>query len=83
MVIGTICILIVLLLFMGASFKPLRFMGGLCVKLIIGAMLLFFLNAFAGSFGIHIPINLVTAGISGILGVPGVLSLAAIQYWIL
>lgn len=81
--ISAIVIMIFLLLFLGASFKPFRLLGNVFVKLIIGAMLLFFLNAFGSSIGLHVPINFATACVTGFLGVPGLLSLAAIQYWIL
>ena len=83
MVVSIIFILIVLLLLMGTPSKPLKFLGSLFTKVVIGGMLLFFLNAFGSNFGLHVPINAVTAGVAGILGVPGLLSLAAIQYWIL
>ena len=82
-VIPVIVILIVLLLSLGASFKPFRLLGNLMVKVLIGAILLFFLNVFGSNIGLHVPINAATAGIAGLLGIPGVLSLAAIQYWIL
>ncbi|MGM9924188.1 MAG: pro-sigmaK processing inhibitor BofA family protein [Bacillus sp. (in: firmicutes)] len=81
-VVSIIVGLIVILLLMGASFKPLRFIGNITVKIVIGAMLLFFLNAFGGSIGLHVPINFATAGIAGLLGIPGVFTLAALQYWI-
>ncbi|MGN1400152.1 MAG: pro-sigmaK processing inhibitor BofA family protein [Bacillus sp. (in: firmicutes)] len=82
-VISIIVSLILLLLFVGSSFTPLKWFGNLFVRVIIGAMLLFFLNAVGAGIGLHVPINAATAGIAGILGVPGVISLAAIQYWIM
>ncbi|WP_050613547.1 pro-sigmaK processing inhibitor BofA family protein [Bacillus testis] len=81
-VIAVIVVLVLSLLFAGTTFKPLRFMGSLAAKLVIGGMFLFFLNAFGSSIGLHVPINVATASVAGILGIPGVLSLAAIQYWI-
>ena len=82
-IVTTIVVLILLLLFLGASFKPVRFVGNLLIKFVIGAMLLFFLNAFGGTVGLHVPINLTTAGIAGFLGFPVLMALAAIQYWVL
>ncbi|MET3700090.1 inhibitor of the pro-sigma K processing machinery [Bacillus oleivorans] len=76
-------ILIILLLFTGASIKPLRYIGNGLIKILIGALLLFFLNAIGGQFGIHVPINIVTSVLSGFLGVPGVVALAAIDIWVL
>lgn len=82
-VVAVIVALIIMLLLAGTPSKPLKFIGSLFAKVVIGGMLLFFLNAFGSSFGLHVPINGFTAGIAGILGIPGVLSLAAIQYLIL
>jgi inhibitor of the pro-sigma K processing machinery len=63
--------------------KPIRFIGQVAMKVMIGALFLFFLNAFGGQFGLHVPINLATSSISGILGIPGVAGLAIIQMWII
>nr|WP_209125769.1 pro-sigmaK processing inhibitor BofA family protein [Alkalihalobacillus sp. BA299] len=75
--------LIFFLLIVGAPIKPLRFVGQAAVKLMIGALFLFFLNAFGSLIGYHIPINMVTASVSGFLGIPGVVLLIAIEQFIL
>ena len=75
--------LIILLLILGAPTKPLRFLGQGAVKILIGAIFLYFLNAFGTSLGIYVPINIATAAVSGLLGVPGVVALVAIQTWII
>ncbi|MBX9976084.1 pro-sigmaK processing inhibitor BofA family protein [Cytobacillus firmus] len=75
--------LILLLLFIGAPLKPVRFIGQGAIKLIIGALFLFFLNAFGNQVGIYVPINLATSAISGFLGIPGLFALVAIQTWIM
>ncbi|KGX93642.1 pro-sigmaK processing inhibitor BofA [Pontibacillus halophilus JSM 076056 = DSM 19796] len=82
-IIGGLVLLILILLIAGAPIKPLRYLANGCVKLVIGVLLLFFLNAFGSSFGLHIPINLGTALVSGFLGIPGILSLVAIGWWII
>ncbi|WP_047980692.1 pro-sigmaK processing inhibitor BofA family protein [Ornithinibacillus contaminans] len=82
-VISIMVAVIVLLLFVGSSFKPMRFLVSGVVKLGIGILFLFFFNVIGGSFGLHIPINLFTAVISGFLGLFGVASLAAIHMIIL
>ncbi|MEH7557224.1 pro-sigmaK processing inhibitor BofA family protein, partial [Priestia megaterium] len=46
--------LIILLLVTGGVEKMLRFIGNLSIKLIIGVLLLFFINIFGVQFGIHI-----------------------------
>ncbi|ANB57167.1 sigma-K factor-processing regulatory protein BofA [Anoxybacillus sp. B7M1] len=74
---------IVLLLFVGTPLKPIRFFGYGAIKLMIGALFLFVLNAIGTSFNIHVPINLLTSFISGFLGIPGVAALVIIQKYIL
>lgn len=74
--------MIVVFLFIGAPIKPFRYVGQGVVKLLIGALLLFFLNVIGNQFGIHIPINFATSAISGFLGIPGLMALVAIDMWI-
>lgn len=81
-VIAIMVILIVILLFVGAPIKPTRFFAQSIVKLGIGALFLFFFNVFAGTIGLHIPINFFTVIVSGFLGIFGVASLAAIQIFV-
>lgn len=74
---------ILIVFFIGAPLRPLRFIGQGIIKVLIGALFLFFLNTLGTSIGLYIPINLATATVSGILGIPGVLALIAIETWIL
>lgn len=74
---------IFLLLVLGAPIKPFRLVGQGMIRLIIGALFLFFLNAFGSFFDYHIPINLATASVSGFLGIPGLLVLIAVDIFVL
>ena len=47
----------------------------LIINIILGLVILWLLNRFGGSLGISIPINIITALVVGILGVPGVIIL--------
>ncbi|WP_409272927.1 pro-sigmaK processing inhibitor BofA family protein [Neobacillus sp. SCS-31] len=71
--------LIILLLIAGAPMKPAKLLGQTAIKLVIGALLLFFLNTAGNQFGIHIPINLFTTSIAGFLGIPGLAALVAVD----
>ncbi len=82
-VISILGVLIVLLLFSGAPFKPARFIGQAAIKFLIGALFLFFLNVAGNRYGIHVPINFATSAVSGFLGIPGLVALVAIQHWII
>ncbi|PLT31950.1 pro-sigmaK processing inhibitor BofA family protein [Bacillus sp. V5-8f] len=81
-IVAIIAGLILLLLLLGTPVKPIRLLGQGLIKIIIGAVFLFFLNALGNQFGVHVPINLITASVSGFLGIPGVAALAAIGYWL-
>lgn len=82
-VIGIMVALIVILLWIGAPVKPMHFIGQAIVKIGIGVLFLFFFNVFAGSIGLHIPINVFTLLVSAFLGLFGVASLTAIQLFII
>ncbi|UOY91396.1 pro-sigmaK processing inhibitor BofA family protein [Ectobacillus sp. JY-23] len=83
LVISCIVGLIVMLLLIGAPLKPIRFVGGTIVKILLGAIFLFVLNMAGSKYGLHVPINAVTASITGILGIPGIIALAVIQLYII
>lgn len=73
---------IVLLLLLGAPIRPARFLAQSIVKIGIGVLFLFFFNVFAGSIGLHIPINLFTVTVSGFLGLSGLISLLAMTIFL-
>lgn len=78
--------LIGLIIFLLMAVKPgsfVKVIGQSIIKLMIGALFLFFLNAVGNQFGLYIPINFVTAAVSGLLGLPGVAALSVIQLWII
>lgn len=83
MIIAVLGIIVLLLFFLGSPLKPIRFISQGAVKLVIGALFLFFLNMLGNQFGIHVPINLITSAVSGFLGIPGMFALVAIEMWII
>ena len=82
-IVAILGVVVLLLLFLGAPSKPIRLVSQGVVKLLIGALFLFFLNIMGNQFGIHIPINLVTSAVSGLLGLPGTAALVIIEMWII
>ncbi|MDA7028593.1 pro-sigmaK processing inhibitor BofA family protein [Bacillus sp. CLL-7-23] len=83
LVIGAILVLVALLFFSGSSFKPLKWLGSIAVRIIVGTIFLFCVNLFGESLSVHVPINLVTTGVSGLLGIPGVVALVVIKQFII
>ena len=74
--------LILLTLLVGTPIKAVKFVGQGCIKLLVGALLLFFLNTVGAQFDIHLPINLATSSVSGFLGIPGIAALVVIDLWV-
>lgn len=54
---------------------PLKILLKLLVGSLLGGLALLIINAAGSSIGIMVPLNLLTAGIAGILGFPGVVCL--------
>ncbi|TCT24662.1 inhibitor of the pro-sigma K processing machinery [Melghiribacillus thermohalophilus] len=79
LIIGVILGVILLLFVVGVPTKIFKYLSQGVIKIVIGALLLFFLNVFGANFGIHVPINLFTTLITGFLGLPGLASLVAIH----
>jgi inhibitor of the pro-sigma K processing machinery len=63
--------------------KPFRWAGYALFKVVLGAILLFILNSIAGYYHFTIPINPVTAFVTGFLGIPGLLSMIVMKHFIL
>ncbi|MBY0596204.1 pro-sigmaK processing inhibitor BofA family protein [Bacillus bingmayongensis] len=83
LIIGGILTLVFILLIFGVSMKPVQFIGKLFVKVMIGVVFLFAVNVLGTYFGFHIPINIGTASISSILGIPGICALVIIKLYIM
>ena len=74
---GRVAILILRLIF-GSIGKII----GLVINSVFGAILLMIVNYFGAYFGITIGINLLTALIAGILGIPGVVLMILFQVFV-
>ena len=61
---------------------PIKWILKLIYNGILGGILLLVINVVGGFFGFHVAINIVTALIAGVLGVPGVVLLTVMQYLI-
>ncbi len=59
--------------------KPLLFIGRLLVSIVVGIGLLLLTNVLLGKLGISVAINVVTVLTAGILHVPGVVLLVALE----
>lgn len=82
-IIFSVAFIIVMLLLIKGVKKTGKIIGSLIVKGIIGVLILYTLNVVGAQKGIHIPINEITASISALLGIPGIVALVVIQTFII
>lgn len=55
--------------------KALNISWYILIQLALGALFIFLFNIFGQLINIYLPINIVTAGVVGILGIPGLVTL--------
>jgi inhibitor of the pro-sigma K processing machinery len=72
--------LIVLYLIGWLFLAPLKIVLKLIYNSLLGAGILLLINFLGESFNIHIGINPITAIITGILGIPGIILIIILQY---
>jgi len=75
--------LFLLYILMRLLYVPLKFVLTLVVNGVIGGLLLVVFNILGSLFGISIGINLVTAVIAGFLGIPGILLMIILKYFVI
>jgi inhibitor of the pro-sigma K processing machinery len=61
---------------------PVKKIIKLAINVVVGIFMIILVNTFGATIGITIPFNIVTALIAGILGVPGVIALILIGFFI-
>jgi len=59
---------------------PIKLMTKLLVNAVLGGVTLWLVNMFGGAIGINIGINVITALVAGLLGIPGVILLLILNY---
>lgn len=64
------------------TFGSIKKIIGLVINSIFGAILLMIVNYFGSYFGITVGINILTALIAGVLGIPGVILIVLFQMFI-
>ena len=59
---------------------PLKKILKLLVNTAVGLLLVLVINTFGVGIGIHIPFNIITAIVVGVLGIPGAIGLVILNY---
>ena len=62
---------------------PLALVAAVLRNAVVGCVGLLAIDFLGKSAGVHVPLNLASAGVAGVLGLPGVAALAVIHTWIL
>lgn len=66
----------ILVIFLGKLlWLPVRYTIGFAVNCVIGGAVLLVISSLGQAAGIIMPVNIVTAAVSGFMGVPGIISL--------
>jgi len=81
---AVIAVVLLIILFPVIKFliAPVRLAAKLALNALVGFVLLWLVNTFGGLIGFFLPINLITIIIAGFLGIPGVLLLAVVKYFL-
>ena len=61
---------------------PIKKIIKLAINVGLGVLMIYLVNTFGGAIGITIPFNIVTTLIAGVFGVPGVILLIIIGFFI-
>lgn len=77
------CVIVCVFILFGGVKKAFHWATVLITRFFIGVFALFFINVIGSLFAYHLPINLFTAIVSGLLGIPGVIVLVLIDYMII
>jgi inhibitor of the pro-sigma K processing machinery len=62
---------------------PIKIIWKLAINALVGGITLLLINIIGGFFGLYIKINIITALITGLFGVPGVVMILILQYILL
>lgn len=74
---------VMILTLVGQSiWSPIKWIGYGLFKIAMGGIILFVFNSIGGYYDFTIPINPVTAAMSGLLGIPGLVSLVIMKTFI-
>ncbi|BAM46155.1 pro-sigmaK processing inhibitor BofA family protein [Amphibacillus xylanus] len=76
-------VLIITILFILFNAKSLKWIPSALTRLVIGALVIFFLNLIGNNFGLHIPINIFTSITVGFCGLPGIIAIGSLFLFIL
>lgn len=71
--------IIILLIIAKLLLLPLKLLIKLVINALIGGIGLIIFNFVGGLFGVHIGLNFLTAIVTGILGVPGIILILLLQ----
>ena len=72
--------LFILSVFAWIFIKPFKWVMRILLNSLLGVAVLLLVNLVGGGFGLHLGVNVINALTVGVLGIPGVLLLIALQF---
>lgn len=60
--------------------KPLRFIVKILINTAVGVLAMILINKFGAQYGLAIDVTWLTAGVTGVLGIPGVVLLLVLKW---
>ena len=82
MIVVIAAIVLAVILVLRILSKPIRFLFKLLINTVLGFVLLWIINFFGGAIGLALEFSLINALVIGLLGIPGVLLLLAIHFFL-
>jgi len=79
LVLAYLFVLLLIYVLVRLLYGPLRFLVRVAYRTLLGAGALWVVNLIGGLFGYHLPLNLPTAMITGLLGLPGLAVVAILR----
>jgi inhibitor of the pro-sigma K processing machinery len=82
LVISSIALFLIVGKTLKGSWNPFKWVWMGVINVLIGALGLYFINLFGHFVNFNIPINLITASVVGVLGLPGLVSVVLVKLWV-
>ena len=77
---ATIALIVLVVLAVFIFTKPLRFMIKVAINTVVGIVAMVLINKYGAQYGLNIDVTWFSAGVTGILGIPGVALLLVLKW---
>lgn len=82
-IIGSLLLIVCTFIIVRAPKAWLQVWKKYTIRTIVAAFMLIVLNMIGNAFGLHIPINLFTIGMTSLLGISGLITIISLQFFLI